>query len=175
MSGGRKYVARGEVQKGLFGAMHEQSKLFGESNDCAVKAVAVVCEVTYGEAWQALAARGRKKRRTTRHNMIFDAVRALGKKTVGSRRGFVSSFGVDEKVDGISFEARMLARLETEYGYQVKNLTTRQLTMFPGLLDGETGVYLAFTNCHVVAVARGQVHCWGADRALRIYETVGVV
>lgn len=171
----KNYVARGEVDSGNFKSLHTRSLELGENNDCAVKAIAVVCEVSYDEAHAALKAAGRKDRGTTHFDAIFTAVGALGKTSVANLYGYSKRYGADQLYETTPLETRLVERLETEYSYSVKNLTTRQLTMFPDLLDGETGAYLAFTRGHVVAIKDGKVHCWGARHALRIVETVEIV
>lgn len=55
-----------------------KSKSYGEKNDCAVKAVAVVTNATYEEAHAALKAAGRRNGRGTPLPVIMAAVKALG-------------------------------------------------------------------------------------------------
>ena len=144
------YVSRDNVSKGKFDEMEAESKLFNEKNDCSVKAVAVVCGVTYAQARFALHQAGRRPGYGALTHEIHNAVKSLGK--VAKRDN--------------SFISVCLDHLRNTKNYVVKNVTTRQLTMFPELAVG--GNWLVYTNGHVIAVKDGKVHCWGATRALRI-------
>ncbi len=151
-----EYVRKNEVTRGSFDELQAQSVFFNENNDCAVKAVAVVCGVSYLDALLALKKLGRKHRCGTYREQTLGAVK---------------SFGFTPKRD-LNFVSDRIDELHAR-NYVVKNLTTRQLTMFPSLV-GE-GTWLIFTNGHVSAIKDGIVHCWGAQRALHIKEVYSIL
>lgn len=144
-----EYVRRSDVKAPLFDAMHERSKRLNEENDCSVKAVAIVCGVTYDVAHEALEYAGRKHRKGAFINEILYAIGKIGKKS------YLDLDFIDSRLE-----------ILCSRNYVVKKLTTRQLTMFPDLI-GE-GTWLIYTNGHVLAVKDGQVHCWGGKSALHI-------
>lgn len=49
-----------------------------ETNDCGVKALAIVCEVPYARAHAALKAVGRRDRKGTTHRQLMAAAQSLG-------------------------------------------------------------------------------------------------
>jgi hypothetical protein len=151
-----EYIRKEEVKRGLFDAMEEASKAFGERNDCSVKAVAVAAGVTYRVAREALRKAGRNYCRGAMQWEIHNALKSLGVEVV-----------LDNQV--IHYTIQTLH----ERNYVVKNLTTRQLTMFPSIVP--VGTFLAYTNGHVVCIKDGQVHCWGATKALRIKSMYRIV
>lgn len=53
-----------------------------EDNDCAVRAVAVACDVSYARAHAALASAGRLPGYPTRVNNILEALRELGRAAI---------------------------------------------------------------------------------------------
>lgn len=59
-----------------------QSAPLNEKRDCTVKAVAIVCDVTYEEAHAALQAAGRHCRKGCRPSVTKKAIKALGFKVV---------------------------------------------------------------------------------------------
>lgn len=56
----------------------EQSRHHNETNDCAVKAVAIACNVAYSTAHAALKKHGRRDRKGTFHYTTFEAIKELG-------------------------------------------------------------------------------------------------
>lgn len=56
----------------------EQSRHHNETNDCTVKAVAIVCNVAYSTAHAALKKHGRKDRQGAYRNTTFGAIKELG-------------------------------------------------------------------------------------------------
>jgi hypothetical protein len=144
-----RYVTRSQTSTGLYQAMNERGKVIGDGRDCSVKVVAVACGVTYDEAQEALLVSGRGVGRGAYHHHISAAVRMLGRNVVRDD----------------NFIRSRLERLRNN-SYVVKNLTTRQLAMFPELAAG--GTFLLYTSGHVVTLKDGVVHCWSATRPLYI-------
>lgn len=61
-----------------YSSVTEQSRHHNETNDCAVKAVAIACNVAYSTAHAALKKHGRKDRHGTFHYTTFTAIKDLG-------------------------------------------------------------------------------------------------
>jgi len=111
-----------------------KSKSFGEKNDCAVLAVAVVCNASYEEAHATLKRLGRKDGKGTPVEVIFAAVRALGCHV---------TFG-----DRINHNGRNMQRL-----------TVRRVgAAIP------KGRWLVLCRGHVLAVKDGEVMDWTDGR-----------
>jgi hypothetical protein len=62
----------------IFEIMCSQSRSYGETNDCTVKAVAIVTHSTYDDAWAELARRGRRPGRGANQGQWLPAVKNLG-------------------------------------------------------------------------------------------------
>ena len=62
------------------------ARAHGEGNDCAVKAIAVTCRVSYSRARRELARAGRMPGEGAESEQIRDAVRACGHKMVNTQR-----------------------------------------------------------------------------------------
>ena len=136
----------------VFSRMHEESRAKGEKNDCAVKAVAVVCGVSYEEAHAVLKAKGRKEGQGTAIVTIREAVKAFGKTP--------RSWGHGEVQDMISRYPGVHKNL--------KKITTHHPVRFKKVWSEEiTDPVLIFTNNHVAAYRDGQLHDWSIGRALR--------
>ena len=61
-----------------FEKVKNESFKANESNDCAVKAIAIACNVPYKVAHKALANLGRRNRRGTLNSTIHTAIKQLG-------------------------------------------------------------------------------------------------
>lgn len=61
-----------------FQKVKNESSKANESNDCAVKAIAIACNVPYKVAHKALANLGRRNRRGTLNSTIHTAIKQLG-------------------------------------------------------------------------------------------------
>lgn len=147
-----------EIDRGMFPEYKAEAIRLNETNDCAVRSVAATTGVSYGEAHAALAAAGRKPRQGCTTMQIHHAIRSLG-----------------YRVARLAAQAHEItAELAIHKNYNVKNLTTRQITMFPEFFADHLGWsnhsgILLYTDGHVVGYAGGKVHDFGASRALRVY------
>ena len=59
--------------------IEKASESFNEYSDCSVKAVAIVCGVSYGKAHKAMADQGRVNRKCAYEYQIHGAIRSFGK------------------------------------------------------------------------------------------------
>lgn len=153
-----------EISRGNYDAYRAEANALGETNDCSVRAVAAACGVSYREAHTALAKCGRKRREGCYVQQIHDAVRMLG----------------FEVVRMPMFMKDMAHHLYVRHNYKVKNITTRQMTMFPNFFGefiglNEVNGALCYTSGHVAAWADGHVHDFGASRALQVRSIYLVV
>lgn len=63
----------------LYQKLKEESYKLNEHNDCAVKAIAVVCGIQYKDAWNLAKKFGRRFRgRTNKHRITFPAIKSKG-------------------------------------------------------------------------------------------------
>ena len=138
-----------------FNALCNSTAAYGEKNDCSVKAVALVCGVSYDEAHAAMAAQGRKKGRGAQTSSIELAVIALGKKIeVVNPKHIIAQYpGVHKNL---------------------QNVTTHHPARFPDAWKNG-GTYLAYIRGHVLAIVDGVVHDWTVGRSKRIYRIREVV
>ncbi len=149
----RTLTGRSEMYKSLY---VDGTLTVGETNDCSVKACAVVGGVPYAVALAGLTALGRQPRRGVSTTMILDYVRSTGK-TV--RR-------VDQQE---------LISLYPGAHKNLQNITSHHPERFNKVwANGKT--YLLFTEGHVLAVANGVNHDHSVGRSFRaymIYEVMG--
>lgn len=134
-------------------AIRMGSSELGETNDCAVVAIAIACNVTYAEAHAELERLGRRRRRGTFMHHTEQAVAKFGKKL--------------ERVEPRSF-------LDTYPGVHkgTHHVTTHHPRRFPQCFD-KNKTYLFRTSRHILAVTGGVVHDWTintAKRVIQIYE-----
>lgn len=145
-------VGKSELHASLIAA----SMSVNESNDCAVRAVAAVTGVDYATVHNMMAEQGRKNKRGTPWEILWDVLDQLGYavRTV-SPHHFISRYP--------GSHARVL-----------RSVTTHHPDRFPAVWkDGKR--YLFNTRAHVLAVVDGVNHDWTrgrAKRALRIWEVV---
>ncbi len=122
-----------------------------ERADCAVRAAALVCGVSYAEMRDTMAALGRKPRQGTADSITFAALAKYGK--------------VATKVHRESF----LSRYPAPYCRTVKNITTHHMVRFSKVwADGRT--YLLWTRGHILTVVNGVNHDHTRGRAKRVLE-----
>ena len=63
----------------LYEKLTKESKKINEHNDCAVKAIAVVCNIKYQDAWKLASKFGRRFRgRTSSKTVTIPAIRSKG-------------------------------------------------------------------------------------------------
>jgi hypothetical protein len=129
--------------------VEQASTQLGETNDCSVRALALVLDVSYETAHQALAVAGR------------------------ARRDGVSLYAVEAAARSLGFQVRRrysAARLRLETG-----ATCRITTADPGL-EPEAWAHLPdmMLSCpeHVAAFVGGRVEDWTSDRNAPILEAL---
>lgn len=138
-----------------FNSLCNETAARNEKNDCSVKAVALVCGVSYDVAHAKMAELGRKSGRGASTTSIELAVIALGKKVEP-----VNPKHVIKQYPGVH--------------KNLQNVTTHHPARFPDVWkDGKT--YLAYIRGHVLAIVDGVVHDWTVGRAKRVYRIREVV
>lgn len=125
----------------------------GETNDCAVVAVAAACQVPYDEAHRVLQELGRKDRRGTRWNLTHAAIERFGFKV--------------ERVHASHFIEQY------PKAHQIlKSVTTHHPDRFKKVWeDGNT--YVMHVTRHVLTIRNGVNMDWSrgkAKRAMAIYR-----
>ena len=129
-----------------FQKLQEESVARGEANDCGVKAVSLVCGISYQEAHALLASKGRKKRGGSPHGKTEEVITELGFKLTPVEQTDISW----------KYPAR----------YRLRQLTTHHPDRFPQAWAGKA-TYLMFTRGHVLAIIDGVNHDWSRGRAKR--------
>lgn len=124
-----------------------------EHRDCTVKAVALVCGVSYEIAHAALAAQGRQNRHGCYRPQQQRAIEALGFK--------VRKWSFQEYYD-------MLRSYPTEYVYT--HITTHHMRRWRKNWEGCHPNMLLFTRGHVAALKNGEVIDWSINKSLRVQE-----
>lgn len=123
-------------------ALRECPASIGETNDCAVRSLAVAAGITYGEAYNALANVGRQPRRGVPMRLIVRALRNLQ---------------ISHVVRPVGKLVRRLRRGSyTQFVVRVQYPTLKQvLEQYP------TGSHAVATREHAFAIVDGVVHDWG--------------
>lgn len=131
------------------------SRSHGETNDCSAKALALVTGLSYSEARQMLALRGRKQGKSTSFFSLLDSIRAAGFNPININQNEIT------------------ARYPGKHSSKVR-VTSLQPVRFPkAWADGHT--YLMLTAGHVLTVINGTVHDWSNGCSLdciRLYRIV---
>jgi hypothetical protein len=132
-----------------FSQLNMASYKHNETNDCTVKALAIVSGKTYDEAHRALAAAGRKPREGAYFSEQVKALLALGKtlKPV-NKHEILATFPKNRK------------------GKTRTNMTTHHPRRFNKLWP--KGTFLLYTDRHVSAVVDGVMHDWAANTSRRV-------
>ncbi len=133
--------------------LNSNTVLAGEANDCSVKTIAVVCNISYEEAHEACKLQGRKAGGAMVTGSILDAIQMLGFKTTSIKKtAFIDNYPGCHS--------------------NLKHVTTYHPKRFSEVwADGK--VYVMFVKGHVLAIENGIMHDWSASRVLRaksIYE-----
>lgn len=137
-------------------AMRSAANELNEDNDCSVKALALVCEITYQEAHALLAAEGRKSRNGTPFAYTRAALESIGFKAI-----LINKNDIICQYPGIHSTA-------------LKGITSYHPARFPDVWKNGKK-YLMATRGHILAVIDGKTHDWSAGRALCctvLYEIV---
>jgi hypothetical protein len=139
-----------------FDAMHNESRSVLETNDCAVKAVAMSCDVDYMTAHRMLASFGRKNRKGTYRHMTKRAVEALG-------------FNI--RVWGRNEHRQVIDSYPTAHRI-LKSITTHHPRRFAQVWAQPhlNKTYLFFCSRHVAVVKGGQLHDWTVNSAKPVIE-----
>ncbi len=80
----------------MYNTLKESSNFYKETNDCSVKALAVVADLPYAKAWNLLAQQGRRPRKGVTMPAFFNAL-----KNAGFEAQDVSSFITERTVRGL--------------------------------------------------------------------------
>jgi hypothetical protein len=132
----------------VFKLINRSSDAMGETNDCAVKAIALATNTPYTIAHKALKDAGRKNRKGSYFTEQKAAMRKLG---------FDYRY-----ISTADFIARYPGR-----GATLKNVTTHHMDRYKKVwADGKT--YLIYTRSHVGAVINGVNHDWTKGRSRRV-------
>ena len=126
-----------------------------ETNDCAVVALAIVCDLPYEVAHAELKRLGRKDRRETLYSLTFQAVKNLGK-TVN----FVPSYEFIRTYPGVHAK--------------LKHVTTHHPRRFPKCFD-KSKTYLWQVRGHILAVKGGEVLDWSINKSKQVHSIYEVI
>jgi len=128
----------------------DEAMTFNETNDCAVKAVALACDVPYAVAHAELKRQGRKERKGTYIFQTLKAISVLGKTaTIVPLRFFVDQYPGNHK--------------------NLKGVTSHHPRRFPNAWD-KNKTYLLRSRGHILTVKGGQALDWSVNKALRICD-----
>jgi hypothetical protein len=133
-----------ELYNGIAGKTSE----LNEKNDCAVKAIAIACGLSYEEARDLCASYGRKPRRGMKTKAILECV---------AKAGF-------------SYDLVPMGNFISHYPGVHKNLkcvTTHHPVRFPKVWK-HNATYLAFQTKHVLAIVDGEVQDWTSKQANKL-------
>jgi hypothetical protein len=139
-----------------FQQMDETSyRLFNEFNDCGVKAVALVCNVSYGEAHAKLRELGRQSRKGTPWSMIRQAI---------------NFFGYEIKVWDFT-DHRALINSYPGRAVYLQQITTHHPRRYPKVwaekMKGKR--LLLGVHKHVAAYVDGELHDWTVNSVKRVW------
>lgn len=138
-----------------FNALHTEAKAIGENNDCAVKAVAMACNVPYATAHATLAQLGRKRGKGTYRTQSHKAIEQLGYK--------VRIWSQQEQRDLI---------MSYPKAHQIlRHITTHHPRRFKKVWAGMANrTFLLFCSRHVAVVKGGELHDWTVNKAMRVLD-----
>lgn len=139
----------------IFSQLNNTSFAEGETNDCSVKAVALVCDIDYKTAKAALAANGRKDRQGAYTSDIVRTVRGFGKTAV------------------VTWARQIIDKYPSPHRDVLKNVTTHHPRRFNKVWP--KGRFLLFSRGHVSAVIDGVLHDWAVNSAKRVYQIYEVI
>ena len=147
-------IAMGERTE-VFCRMEDAARAKNERNDCAVKAVAIVCDVTYDEAQAMLKRFGRKDGDGTSFFAIREAVKAFGK--------------TPREWSYLDWQA--FIQLYPGRAKELSWITTHHPVRYKKVWDAKINTpVLLFTRGHVAAYRDGKLHDWSVGRALRAWS-----
>jgi len=135
-----------------FSNLVEAGKAFGEKNDCTVKAVAAICDVSYEEAHEALKKAGRKNKQGAEDHVTIKAVKLLG-------------FEMRNNTNSIEM---MIRKRMPEKHKGIENLTTYHPRRFPQAWSKVPKRMLLTCSKHIAAYRNGRVIDYTQRKACRI-------
>lgn len=130
------------------------AKAKGETNDCAVKAVALACDVPYDVAHAALREAGRQDKQGTFHWTTRKAIKKLGFK--------VREWTFKEKQAAI----KKYPGVHSKLAY----ITTHHPRRFPEAWEGCHPNMLWRSARHILSVKDGKVMDWSVNNSLRVVD-----
>ena len=142
-----------------------ESREYGETNDCTVKALAITLNVPYRIAHRAMRKAGRKNRKGTYKKEQYKALQLLG--------GCVTSITYlhgDKNARSVYWTRRESDAIARKIGITPSVVGQRATTgniERSGLIDPNKRYY-AFTSCHVLAITGGRVQDWTNGRRHRV-------
>ena len=128
----------------LYKKVDKVSHSLNESNDCSIKALAIVTQQPYGIVHTMLSRLGRKSRRGTLTAEAIATIHNLGFKVV--------------KVRSPQYVNKHSKTGHSQY-------TTKTLHKCVGV---QTGRWFGMTSTHSFAFVNGKVHDWSDDRKFRV-------
>lgn len=137
-----------------FRSLKHEGALTGDTNDCAVIAVAVACGVPYKEAQAALTLLGRRMRGGTQRNHTRRAIEQFGFRIV--------EWTSAQKI-------RMIHSYPSPHN-RLHGITSHHPRRFPAQWATVHNNMLLFSRRHVLALKNGAVQDWSINNALRIGE-----
>lgn len=140
-----------ENAKVIKDALWTASAEMNETNDCTVKALAVVTGKSYKKAHAALAKRGRKPRTGAYNHQFLGALEDLGYKAVN----------IDPRT--------IIETYPGAHGRVLKHVTTHHPERFPLQWSGQRR-FLFGTSRHLTGVRDGEVIDWARGRAKRVTQ-----
>jgi hypothetical protein len=136
-----------------------ESARMGENNDCWVKAIALVADISYEQAHAYCKDAGRRKGCGLYTAMGRTILLALGYEMV--------------RMD-IEIEVQRRYDRKKTGGYQYKWITPHHVTLYPEAFDADQ-VYLMFTARHVTVVKGNEVHDWAKGTRKHVINMYRVV
>ncbi len=145
----------GEKKTNVFLSVCEDSKKFGETNDCTVKSISITTGVPYEKVHAALKKFGRKDRKGASIFQMEMACKELGfEMKIRNKRDFMDKYPAS--------------------GRKLKNITTNHPKKYnKAWKDGKN--YIFSTSGHVAAVVDGVNHDWTVGRYFRVISVFEVV
>lgn len=138
-----------------FSALHEDTKKLNETNDCAVKAVALATGKPYAEVHAVMKALGRADRKGT-PNMITEAT--------------LKHFGFRFRKWGFIKHQQLIKSYPGVHA-GLHSITTHHPRRFPEAWASEANkVLLLASSRHILCYRDGEIKDWSINRSLRIRD-----
>jgi len=136
-----------------FDELHGKTAEFAEYNDCAVKAVALLANVSYEIAHATLKELGRPNRHGTYLSQTLAALVKLGCPSMEF------------------FSHRSIIKRYPGQGPGLKNITTHHPRRYPMIWHNAPNMLLKSQH-HIAAFVNGEVIDWSVNRALRVTNII---